>query len=605
MGRIRGRVLSESNRNACFAALSALMLGAPPAVAAEAVLSTPGAPRDLRAALTASALSLEAARAPDSTGQDILAAARADYARLIGALYAQGYYAPVINIRVDGREAADLSPFAVPDRIGRVEIVVQSGRPFGFSEARIAPLARGTELPPGFARGERARSTAIRDAARAGVEGWRDAGHAKAQVAGQQITANHPNATLAARLDLAPGPPAVFGDLVIETPSAVRPDRLRAIAGLPTGERFDPAELERSADRLRRTGAFRSVSLTEAEALRAGNRLDIGLAVSDEKPRRFGVGGELASLAGLTLSGYWMHRNLRGGAERLRFDAEIAGIGGSESGGQDYTLAARFDRPAVFGPDAGFFALAAIERLDEPDSVEETGRIGAGLSYVFSERLSGEAALLFSYSKVRDDLGARDMSHLRVPVKLTWDDREDVLNTRNGSYLGLGVMPLIAVDGDAETGAQLTADARLYRAVGERVVLAGRMQFGSILEASAEGVPPALLFTSGGGGTVRGQPYDSLMVELPGGERIGGRSFVGLSAEARVGVTDSIGVVAFADAGFIGADSWVGDGDWHSGAGLGLRYDTGIGPIRVDIAAPVGGDTGDGLQIYIGIGQAF
>ena len=41
------------------------------------------------------------------------------------------------------------------------------------------------------------------------------------------------------------------------------------------------------------------------------------------------------------------------------------------------------------------------------------------------------------------------------------------------------------------------------------------------------------------------------------------------------------------------------------GTGLGLRYDTGFGPIRFDVATPVAGDTGDGVQIYIGIGQAF
>ncbi|MCE8438666.1 BamA/TamA family outer membrane protein, partial [Rhodovulum sulfidophilum] len=115
----------------------------------------------------------------------------------------------------------------------------------------------------------------------------------------------------------------------------------------------------------------------------------------------------------------------------------------------------------------------------------------------------------------------------------------------------------------------------------------------------------SLLFFSGGGGTVRGQPYQSLAVDLPNGDRIGGRSFIGLSGEARVGVTRAIQMVAFYDAGFVGPDSWVSDGDWQSGAGLGLRYDTGIGPIRFDVAAPVDGDTGDGVQFYIGIGQAF
>jgi translocation and assembly module TamA len=71
-------------------------------------------------------------------------------------------------------------------------------------------------------------------------------------------------------------------------------------------------------------------------------------------------------------------------------------------------------------------------------------------------------------------------------------------------------------------------------------------------------------------------------------------------------VTEKIQAVAFYDAGYIGPDSWIGDGDnFHAGAGLGIRYQTGIGPIRLDVATPVAGNTGDGVQLYVGIGQAF
>jgi translocation and assembly module TamA len=81
---------------------------------------------------------------------------------------------------------------------------------------------------------------------------------------------------------------------------------------------------------------------------------------------------------------------------------------------------------------------------------------------------------------------------------------------------------------------------------------------------------------------------------------------VGAQLEARAKVTDRIGIVGFYDAGRIDVDGFFGDmGDWHSGAGIGVRYDTGFGPIRLDVAVPVGGTTGDGVQIYVGLGQAF
>jgi translocation and assembly module TamA len=82
----------------------------------------------------------------------------------------------------------------------------------------------------------------------------------------------------------------------------------------------------------------------------------------------------------------------------------------------------------------------------------------------------------------------------------------------------------------------------------------------------------------------------------------GGTEFVGVSGEARVGITDTIGLVAFYDYGYVAGG---GENGSQAGAGLGVRYKTAIGPIRLDVAFPVSGDTGEGAQVYIGIGQAF
>jgi translocation and assembly module TamA len=115
-----------------------------------------------------------------------------------------------------------------------------------------------------------------------------------------------------------------------------------------------------------------------------------------------------------------------------------------------------------------------------------------------------------------------------------------------------------------------------------------------------------MLFFSGGAGTVRGQGYQSLAVDLGNGARLGGRSFLALSAEMRVDLFSEWSVVGFADTGFIGQDA-LGqvNGNWHSGAGFGVRYDTGFGPIRVDVATPLDNDAGQDFELYIGIGQAF
>ena len=72
-------------------------------------------------------------------------------------------------------------------------------------------------------------------------------------------------------------------------------------------------------------------------------------------------------------------------------------------------------------------------------------------------------------------------------------------------------------------------------------------------------------------------------------------------------MTENIEIVGFADWGYIGAEAFPDlSGNSHAGAGLGLRYNTGIGPIRLDVATPISGDTpASNLYIYLGIGQAF
>ena len=205
------------------------------------------------------------------------------------------------------------------------------------------------------------------------------------------------------------------------------------------------------------------------------------------------------------------------------------------------------------------------------------------------------------------DYQIKTASGALVPLRATWDTRNDPLDATDGAFVDVQAMPFVGVKG-SQSGARLYADTRGFLSLGEdeRFVLAGRAQIGSVSGARATEVPPGLLFYSGGAGTVRGQPYQSLSVDLGAGRRIGGRSFLALSGELRAKMRYGVSVVGFYDVGFVGADSWGAEnGDWHSGAGLGLRYDTGIGPIRFDVATALdNGNEGD-VELYIGIGQAF
>ena len=106
---------------------------------------------------------------------------------------------------------------------------------------------------------------------------------------------------------------------------------------------------------------------------------------------------------------------------------------------------------------------------------------------------------------------------------------------------------------------------------------------------------------------MRGYAYNSLGPYGPFGAVVGGRSLFQVSAELRVRVTDTIGIVPFFDAGNAYASDFPNFGaHLYKAVGIGLRYYTAIGPIRADLAFPLDERPGTGpVAFYVSIGQAF
>jgi translocation and assembly module TamA len=542
--------------------------------------------------------------------QDLLAAARSDYAHILAALYAKGHYSVVVRILIDGREAADIPALEAPRSISTIQIQVDPGQPFRFGLARVAPLASTTELPEGFQRDAVAESGAVKAAVDVAIGAWREVGHAKAFVTADEVVADHAARRIDADVRLDPGPRLRFGRLEITGEERMREQRIRKIAGLPEGETFSETELLRAESRLRRTGIFASVALTEDDQITAPDLLGITATVVEQKPRRYALGVEVASLDGVSLQGSWLHRNLLGGGERLEVKGDVTNIGSGVSG-VDYGFEVTLDRPATLTPDTSAGLILSYSHEDEVDYNLDAASFGLRFSHIFSEQLTARVGLTYNYLDGRDPGGRFFFRNLALPIGVTWDRRDVANNPTTGFYLDATAKPFMGY-GTTGSGLRATVDGRAYRSLGEpgRFVFAARVQAGAIYGPGLLETPRDDLFFSGGGGTVRGQPYRSLGVAVTRGFGpqflIGGKYFLAGSLEMRAKVSDRIGVVGFVDWGSIGVDGFSGAlSDSHAGAGLGLRYDTGLGPIRVDVAAPISGTTGDGVQFYVGLGQSF
>ncbi|NIZ13413.1 autotransporter assembly complex family protein [Phaeobacter sp. HF9A] len=586
--------------------LSASLLWATaPAQALEQQFTAPGASKELVERLRGSSAALSLG--DQAEVQEIMAAALSDYRTLVQVLYDAGYFAPVVHIRLDGREAAAINLLTPPKQVKTVAITVDPGASFTFETAEIAPLPTGkpVALPPDFASGRPASTSVIQDAATAGLDAWDRSGHPKVRVQSQNITANAVSHRLNAELRLAPGPKLRLGQMRVEGDSDVRREAIQRIAGFASGATYHPDLVSQSATRLRRTGAFSAVTLKQAERPNPDGTLDFIASVEDMPKRRLTFGAEVSSSQAVELNASWMHRNLFGAAERLKIDLSLSGIGSSNLDG---SASVRLDRPAALGTDRTLFYLGALEQLEEEHYSASSLSAEVGVRRIISDVTFIEGGLGLRYIRADDAYGdGREFKYLSARLRGERDKRDIKTDPTSGYYLNGEITPFVGITG-RDPGVQINLDARGYKSLGSsgRLVLAGRVQLGSLIGPDASDVSPTLLYFSGGAGSVRGQEYQSLGIPT-NGKTAGGRGYLALSGELRGRITDTISLVGFYDIGFVDESSFVsGNSEHHAGAGLGLRYNvSGIGPIRLDLAMPVSGDKEDGLQFYIGIGQAF
>lgn len=556
---------------------------------------------------------------PASGAAGLIAKARGDYRRLLAALYAEGHYGPTISIRIDGREAADLAPDATLSDPATVAITVDPGPLFHFREAEIvnqappAPNRRDQIADPreeGFAQGAVARSGAVLRAERLAVEAWRYQGHAKASVADRRIVAAHDADVIDARITVEPGRKAYYGNVTVEGAERVDAEWIAWMTGLRHGEEYNPNDIKRASTRMARLDLFRAARFQEAEFINDDGLLPITYIVQERKPRRFGVGGTWSSIDGIGVEAFWLHRNLFGRGERLKIEGKVGGIGHTMKPDEfTYRVGASFIKPGVYTPDTTFSATLFGDREVLEAYTRTAVTLSAGFSHEFSEQLSGRLFANASRARFDDDeYGRRDFMTAGLSAGLTYDSRDNAADATRGIFLDGTIEPFYEFN-RGKAAVRATAEARAYYGFGKdaRVVLAGRVKLGMLAGPSAADLPPDLLFFAGGGGSVRGYAYRNIGVETPTGNVVGGRSLAEASIEARMRVTDSIGVVAFADAGYVGEDTIPSfDDRLRIGVGGGLRYITGLGPIRLDVAMPLDRRPGDPkIGFYVGLGQAF
>jgi translocation and assembly module TamA len=595
---------------------------------------------DLRRALEDASLLHRLRQEPSPDAEGILRRAEADIGRLTDALWGTGYYDGTVSILVDGVPVRLNEPAnGLSRRLERyrrrapvpIVVAVAPGTQFTIGAVSVrnartgAPFAPAT-LPPRIVRlepGDPARSSTILAAQARIVDHFRSQGHPFADAAADDAVVDHRSKTLSVAFRVDPGPVAGLGPVTVRGTQDVDPAVVRSFIYTEPGDPYSPKALADIRKSVSRIEALGSVRVREAEALDAAGNLPLFVDVTERPPRLIGFGLRYSTIDGPGIRAYWAHRNLFGGAERLRLDADlflaenqspVDELLGRRDDGWDWSdlggrFSASFLKPALWGTrnDLLIDAFAARETTEGYTSRAAGGT--AAIRHRFSDTFSIQGGLEVERGQTSDSIGQVDYTLVGLPLSVIYDSTDNLLDPTEGFRVSGSLVPYPEALGSDPGMFLVKGQASTYYSLDEasRYIIAGRVGFGSITGADLDEIPANRRFFAGGGGSVRGYEYRTLSPLGPFGEPIGGRSLLEGSLEARIKVTDVIGIVPFVDAGTAFESSFPDfDESIRVAAGIGLRYYTGIGPIRVDVAFPLDRRRGDNTAaLYISLGQAF
>jgi translocation and assembly module TamA len=469
-------------------------------------------------------------------------------------------------------------------------------------------MARSTIEPDIIKPGEPARAEPILAVTPAMVSALRNAGYAFAQVGQPFALADDHTHTLSVSYTVTSGPHVDIGPISFSGLSRTREQFLRRHISLRQGQPYSDTALSSTRDSLLGLGVFSSVTPVPAKTEAPPGQVPVTFQVTEQKRHAVSFGGSYATDTGFSVTASWEDRNVFRNAETLTITAAISGFGGTATPSPGYDLKGVFAKPDYDIPSQTL-TLSAEALKQSLTAYDQTAILVRGiLSRPLTPHLNASYGAEFITENIKQEGTSRDYVLLQLPLALTFDNTDSVFEPTKGFRANLSLTPTKPLAGAGGEYAIIQVSGSTYLAVepAARGILALRALVGTIQGASQFQVPPDERFYGGGTGTVRGYSYQTIGPLFPDDNPEGGTAIDAGTIEFRQRVFKSFGIVPFVDAAQVSAHSRPFAGPVSVGAGLGLRYYTSIGPIRVDFAVPLKRTAGSSsFALYIGLGEAF
>lgn len=580
----------------------------------------------------------------------LIARARGDVDRLLIVLQSFGYYAGSVVITINGLglDAPDLGNTlrALPKGIdAHIKIALTPGPLFHLGRIDIeGALPAGMPGKLGLSSGAPAVASDVLDGGSRLQTALQDNGYAFAKVAVPVAYEDPQKRVLNLTFHVTAGPKVRVGEIRFEGLEKVHESVVRRRLLLHSGDPYDAAKVEKAREDLLGLGVFSTVSIELASAPDNLGRVPITFRMTERPRHTVGLTGGYSSDLGGSGGVTWGNHNVFGNAEELDLSATMINLGGTATTGLGYDTTAKYILPDFGGRDQSLqFALSGLKQdLQAYDQTAESAGVtfSRKLSSVWSYNVgvSGERetdiqeGATFYYTLVSLPLSILyDSTDLSSPLTDPTHGTRGALNLTPTRSFGQGIQPTATFTiTQANVSHYLDLSGLLGKPPG-RTVLAMRVMAGVALGAGEFSLPPDQRFYAGGSGTVRGYRYQAVGPQFVNDYNpVGGTSMNAVNLELRQRIGANFGAVLFADGGGVseGLNPFTitrhcystqttpptptsASIEQHSdascvGVGVGIRYYTPIGPIRLDFAMPtVRRADDDRFEVYIGLGQAF
>ena len=544
--------------------------------------------------------------------------AQGDVGRLHTALQSFGYYDGQVTLRIDGKPLDDP---ALPDALAAkpaasnaaVTITVERGPLFHLRRVTVdGPISAEDRAKLGIAPGDPAIASRVLAAQGNLLTALQTTGHPLAKVSNPDAVETPGEHVLDVTFHADPGPRVDVGAISVTGLKDTNDSYVRERLLVHSGELYNPATIDRARQDLLAAGIFASVSASTPDHLAPDGTIPLTFDVTERPRHAVSFNVAYSTDTGATGGVTFTYRNVFGNAETLTLGAAITQAEtNAEIKQPGYNFNATFTQPDWQHRDQtlAWNAQYLKENLYAYSRRAEIG--GVALSRKLTNQISASIGVTGTQERVTQEGVSTSYELAQLPLGLTYDSTgpDGLFNPTHGIKAKLTVTPTEPFGGNTSffTLVQLTGSTYINLADTEgRSVIAVRGTLGSSLGASTFQIPPDQRFYAGGSATIRGYAFQAAGPQFADHRPTGGSSLTAATVEYRQRIGESFGAAAFVDAGQVGHSSAPFTGTLFEGVGVGARYYTSLGPIRIDVAVPLEKRRKDQiLQAYIGLGQAF